>query len=37
MDGKALEVYVEHFLVPRLERGLIVVMDNLSLHGGKRV
>lgn len=37
MDGKAFESYIEHFLAPKLERGQIVVMDNLSVHKSKRV
>jgi len=37
VDGKAFESYVEHFLAPKLERGQIVVMDNLSVHKSKRV
>lgn len=37
VDSKALEIYVEHFLVPKLKHGQIVVMDNLSVHKSKRV
>jgi hypothetical protein len=37
VDAKALESYIEHFLAPRLKRGQIVVMDNLSVHKTKRV
>jgi transposase len=37
VDGKAFEAYVERFLVPTLERGQIVVMDNLSVHKSRRV
>lgn len=37
VDGKAFESYVERFLVPKLKRGQIVVMDNLSVHKSKRV
>ncbi len=37
VDGKAFETYVEHFLAPTLNRGQIVVMDNLSVHKSKRV
>jgi transposase len=37
VDGKAFESYIEHFLVPKLRRGQIVVMDNLSVHKSKRV
>lgn len=36
-DGKAFSLYVERFLCPSLERGQIVVMDNLSVHKIKRV
>ena len=32
MDGKAFEVFVEHFLVPNLWDGAVVVMDNLPAH-----
>lgn len=32
MDGKAFKVFVEHFLVPHLWPGAVVVMDNLSAH-----
>ena len=37
VDGEAFEAYVEHFLAPKLGRGQIVVMDNLSVHKSKRV
>jgi transposase len=37
VDGRAFENYIEHFLAPTLERGQIVVMDNLSVHKSKRV
>jgi transposase len=36
-DGAAFEAYVEHFLVPTLQAGHIVVMDNLQVHKMKRV
>jgi transposase len=36
VDGKAFESYVEHFLVPELKGGQIVVMDNLSVPKRKR-
>jgi transposase len=36
-DGVAFEAYVKHFLVPTLEAGRIVVMDNLQVHKMKRV
>jgi transposase len=35
-DGAAFEIYVEHFLVPTLKRGQIVVMDNLQVHKSLR-
>jgi transposase len=31
-DSLAFETYVEHFLVPTLKKGQIVVMDNLQVH-----
>ena len=37
VDSKVFEIYVEHFLVPKLKHGHIVVMDNLSVHKSKRV
>ena len=36
-DGEAFLLYVEYFLCPTLERGQIVVMDNLHLHKMRRV
>lgn len=36
-DGEAFSLYVERFLCPTLERGQIVVMDNLKVHKMKRV
>jgi transposase len=36
-DAKAFEVYVEHFLVPRLSEGQVVVLDNLGEHQPKRI
>jgi transposase len=36
-DAAAFESYVEQVLAPSLRRGQIVVMDNLSIHLGKRV
>ena len=36
-DGEAFLAYIEHFLCPTLERGQIVVMDNLQVHKMKRV
>jgi transposase len=32
MDGASFLIYVEHFLVPTLRRGDVVVMDNLASH-----
>jgi hypothetical protein len=32
MDGKAFSVFIEHFLVPNLWKGAVVVMDNLPAH-----
>jgi putative transposase len=32
MDGKEFPVFVEHFLVPNLWEGAVVVMDNLPTH-----
>jgi len=32
IDGKALSIFVEHFLVPNLWKGAVVVMDNLPAH-----
>ena len=37
VDGKAFEAYVERFLAPKLKRGQVVVMDNLSVHKSRRV
>ena len=34
---EVFEVYLEHFLVPALRPGQVVVMDNLSAHKGDRV
>ena len=36
-DGATFETYVEHFLVPSLKKGQIVVMDNLQVHKSSRV
>jgi transposase len=36
-DAAAFETYVEHFLVPTLKRGQVVVMDNLQVHKSLRV
>jgi len=32
MDGKAFSVFVEHFLVPNLWKGAVVVMHNFPAH-----
>lgn len=37
VDSKAFEIYIEHFLAPKLKRGQIVVMDTLSVHKSKGV
>lgn len=36
-NAAAFEVYIEHFLVPSLNAGHIVVLDNLSAHKSARV
>lgn len=36
-DTAVFETYVEHFLVPTLRPGHVVVLDNLSAHKGPRV
>jgi transposase len=36
-DGVAFETYVEHLLLPTLNNGQIVVMDNLQVHKSLRV
>jgi transposase len=36
-DAAAFETYVEHFLAPTLEKGQVVVMDNLQVHKSKKV
>lgn len=36
-DTAAFEIYVEHFLLPTLAPGTIVVIDNLSAHKRERV
>jgi transposase len=36
-DTAAFEVYIKHFLLPQLQSGQIVVMDNLSAHKSQRV
>jgi transposase len=32
MNNRAFEVFIEHFLVPNLWEGAVVVMDNLPTH-----
>jgi len=36
-DAQVFEAYVEHFLVPSLEKGQVVVMDKLSTHRTQKV
>lgn len=36
-DGESFGLYLRELLCPALERGQIVVMDNLSVHKGKRI
>jgi len=36
-DARAFELYIEQILAPDLQSGQIVIMDNLSVHLGKRV
>jgi transposase len=36
-NGTVFETYLEDVLLPTLERGQVVVMDNLSAHKGERV
>ena len=36
-DGAAFEAYVKPFLLPTLEEGQVVVMDNLQVHKSARV
>jgi transposase len=33
-NGTVFETYLEDVLLPRLKRGQVVVMDNLSAHKG---
>jgi putative transposase len=37
MDGNAYKVFVEHFLLPQLWVGAVVVMDNLPAHKVKEI
>lgn len=32
MDGEAFEAYVEQVLIPELEPGTVVILDNLATH-----
>ncbi|MFG3817554.1 IS630 family transposase [Limnothrix redekei] len=32
LDGAAFNVFIDHFLIPQLWAGAVVVMDNLSVH-----
>jgi hypothetical protein len=36
-NGMVFQTYLEDVLLPTLERGQIVVLDNLSAHKGERV
>ena len=36
MNRDAFEAYVEKVLVPELQRGDVVMMDNLSSHKGRK-
>jgi transposase len=36
-DAAAFELYVEHFLAPSLNKGQVVVMDNLGAHRPKKI
>jgi transposase len=36
-DRLAFEVFIEHYLLPTLSPGQIVVLDNLSIHKGTKV
>ena len=37
MDGNAYKVFIEHFLLPQLWTGAVVVMDNLPAHQVKEI
>ena len=37
MNGDAFLAYVEHVLVPELQPGDVVIMDNLSVHKGAAI
>ncbi|NET62405.1 MAG: transposase, partial [Symploca sp. SIO2E6] len=32
LDGNAFQVFIDHFLLPELWPGAVVVMDNLAVH-----
>ncbi len=36
-DSEVFEVYVEHFLAPKLREGQVVVLDGLGAHRPKRI
>ena len=36
-NGELFEIYVEQILAPSLRPGQIVIMDNVSIHKGKKV
>ena len=36
MDGAAFATYVRDVLIPEIEPGMIVVLDNLATHRNKR-
>jgi transposase len=36
-DGLVFEAFIKHVLMPTLQPGQIVIMDNLSIHKGQRV
>ena len=36
-DKEVFETHLQHFLVPELEAGQVVVMDNLGAHRPERV
>lgn len=36
-NGEVFEIYVEQILAPSLQPGQMVIMDNVSIHKGKKV
>ena len=36
-NAQVFEMYIEHILAPSLQKGQLVVMDNLSIHKGQKV